>query len=166
MCVGFGEAVFYFQAAFFSTLIPAWALGLARCLNHFAGFVGFWFSGSVVKLLGTKRTLILGTGVRTLIKFICVGFASTYSPFIMGASNVLYGPGTTARGTLLQVEFSDEQRATTSSIVSLSGSLVFAFVSTALGVIADHFGAERAMLAGLSGSLVVIALYRMLFGQR
>jgi hypothetical protein len=162
---GFGEATFYFQSAFFITLVPAWVLSLARCLNHFAAFVGFWFAGRLVAFYGARRTLIVGTGLSTLIKICAVLFASAWSPFVMGMTNLAFGPSTTARGALLHLEFSDRQRATMGSMVSFSGSVLFAIVSALLGFIADLASPGTALLVGLSSSLVIIALYRQIFGR-
>ncbi|MEE9335655.1 MAG: hypothetical protein V3U65_16310 [Granulosicoccaceae bacterium] len=39
--IGFSEAAFYFQAAFFNLLIPQWLIGVVRSINHFCGAVGF-----------------------------------------------------------------------------------------------------------------------------
>lgn len=160
---GFGEATFYFQAAFFNLLVPTWALGLARCLNHLAGFTGFWFAGKVIKRFGARNTLIRGTGLSFFIKFVSAVFASAFSPFILGVTNVIYGPCSAARGTLLHLEFSDRQRATMNSMVSLSGSILFACVSTFLGFIADIVSPRIAMLLGILSYLAIIVLYQLIF---
>jgi uncharacterized membrane protein YeaQ/YmgE (transglycosylase-associated protein family) len=160
---GFGEAIFYFQAAFFNLLIPTWALGLARCLNHLAGFTGFWFAGRTIGNFGARNTLIKGTSLVFIIKFASVLMASVLSPFIMAATSLIYGPCTTARNKLLHLEFSDDQRATMNSMVSLLGSILFAVVSTLLGYIADLASPSLAMLVGLLGNIVIVILYRSIF---
>ncbi|HMO18504.1 MAG TPA: MFS transporter [Oligoflexia bacterium] len=162
---GIGESVFYFQAAFFNLLVPTWALGLARCLNHLAGFIGFWFAGGLINRFGARNTLIRGTGLNFFVKMVSVVFASFLSPFMMGISNIIYGPCSAARGTLLHLEFSDYQRATMGSMVSLSGSILFACVSTFLGFIADIFSPKMAMIVGLSSNLVIIVLYKFIFND-
>ena len=160
---GFGEAVFYFQGAFFNMLVPTWALGFARCLNHLAGFTGFWFASNIISRFGARNVLIWGTGLNFFIKFISVIFASTFTPFIMGLTNIIYGPCSAARGTLLHLEFSDHQRATMNSMVSLSGSILFACVSIFLGFIADKASPSLAILLGISSSLITMLLYQIIF---
>jgi MFS family permease len=157
------EALFYFQSAFLATLVPAWMLGVARCLNHFAGFVGFWFAGGVLRVLGARQTLIFGTSLGAFVKVVATSIASPLSPLLLAVSNCIYGPCDTARATILQSEFTDTQRATMGSMVSLGGSLLFGFVSTLLGVVADAYGPQAAMFLGIGGYLAIIPLYARLF---
>jgi MFS family permease len=160
---GFGEAIFYFQAAFFQTLVPAWVLGLTRCLNHLAGFVGFWFAGPAIKFFGARRTLINGTILASSIETISVLIASAYSPFIMAATNCIFGPCKAARSTLLHLEFSDQQRATMDSMVSFTGSVLFACVSTLLGIAADIWSPRVAILLGLLSTFLIVFIYKSIF---
>lgn len=160
---GFGESLFYFQSAFFGAFVPMWVIGVARCLNHLTGFVGFWFAAPVIRLLGAKSTLIAGTSGKLLVKLAAISFPSIATPFLMAGANIIYGPCSTARGDLLQSEFSEQQRATMGSLVSLSGSLLFAIVSLLLGVVADTFTTSFAMVCGLVGASCTVFLYRMIW---
>jgi MFS family permease len=162
---GFGEAIFYFQGAFFQTLVPAWVLGITRCLNHLAGFVGFWFAGPIIKFFGARHTLIAGTTLGSSIEAISVIIASTYSPFIMAATNCIFGPCKAARSSLLHLEFSDQQRATMDSMVSFTGSVLFACVSTLLGLVADVWSPKVAMLVGLSSNIAITMTYQSIFSS-
>ena len=156
----FGEAIFYFQAAFFQTLLPNWAIGIARCLNHLTGFLGFWFAGKTIHFFGARRTLIAGTLLGSSIDLISVLVASAYSPFVMATTNCIFGPCKTARSNLLHLEFSDQQRATMDSMVSFVGSILFACVSTLLGVVADFWSPGVAMLVGLSSNIIIVRIYQ------
>lgn len=160
---GIGEAIFYFQSAFFDTLIPTWMLGITRCLNHLNGFIGFWFAGNIVRHFGARHTLIFGTILSSGIKFLSVVFASALSPFISAAINIVYGPTTTARGVLLQKEFSDRQRATMGSMISLTGSILFACVSTLLGLLADVTSPGTAIMIAVLGNSVIVFIYAKVF---
>lgn len=160
---GVGEAIFYFQAAFFSTLLPPWALGLARSANHLSGFVGFWFAGPLISRFGARLTLLVGTTAASVVEVFSVLMAATFSPFLMAFMNCTYGPCHTARSALLHEKFSDRQRATMESMVSLSGSILFAIVSALLGYIADTAGPATAILFGLSSNILVIFLYLRIF---
>lgn len=160
---GFGEALFYFQSAFFSTLVTPSIIGLTRCLNHLTGFLGFWHAAGWIQRLGAKQTLIFASVSNALIKVIAILFPTPATPFLMAGSNITYGPSSTARGALLQGEFSEEQRATMGSLVSLAGSLLFSSVSLLLGLFADAFGLQCAMLFGIIGSLSAVILYRSIW---
>lgn len=160
---GFGEAAFYFQAAFFNLLIPQWLIGVVRSIHHFFGAVGFWTAGGVINRIGHKRVLIGGNLVTSLLELLVLVFASVLSPFVMAILNVEYGFSSTAKNGLMQRDFSDEQRATMGSMVSLLGSLCFAIVSFFLGFIADVSTPVHAMVFALSSNILVVWIYSVLF---
>ena len=160
---GFGEATFYFQAVFFNLLIPQWLIGVVRSLKHLFGAIGFWTAGGVIKHFGYKRLLIGGNIIVSFIELIVLIFASVLSPFVMAILNVNYGYSTTAKNGLMQHEFSDKQRSTMGSIVSLGGSLCFSIVSVLLGLIADIATPLHAMLFGLSSNIAIVWIYTAVF---
>ena len=162
---GFGEATFYFQAVFFNLLIPQWLIGVVRSIHHLFGAIGFWTAGSVIKQFGYKRVLIGGNVISSFIQFFVLVFASVISPFVMAVLNVDYGLSTTAKSGLMQREFSNKQRATMGSIVSLAGSLCFAIISVLLGFIADVSTPVHAMLFGLSSNIAVVWIYMAVFAK-
>ena len=61
--------------------------------------------------------------------------ASVLSPFVMAILNVDYGYSSAAKNGLMQREFSDKQRSTMGSMVSLAGSLCFSIISNLLGLL-------------------------------
>jgi len=163
--VCFGEATFYFQAAFFNLLVPQWLIGLVRGMHHLFGAIGFWTAGHILKRFGYKQVLIIGNAASRLIEFIVVLIPSPLSPFVMAMLNVNYGYSSTASHSLMQRDFSDKQRATMGSMVSLTGSLFFAMVSVLLGFIADVSNPGYAMLFGMSSSVLIIWIYTRLFSR-
>jgi len=88
---GFGEATFYFQAAFFNLLIPQWLIGIVRGLHHLCGALGFWTAGSIIKGFGYKSLLIGGKLIASLISLLVLLIPSVMSPFVMAILNVEYG---------------------------------------------------------------------------
>jgi hypothetical protein len=68
-----------------------------------------------------------------------------------------------AEKTLMQHEFSDHQRATMSSLISLGGSVGFAIMSVILGGLADLMGPAKALIVLTAISLPIIYLYWRLF---
>lgn len=160
---GFGEATFYFQAAFFNLLIPQWLIGVVRGMHHLCGALGFWTAGRMIKHFGYKSLLIGGNTITSLISLIVLLIPSALSPFVMAILNVEYGLSSTAKNGLMQRDFSDQQRSTMGSIVSFAGSLFFSAISILLGYIADISTPVHAMLFGLSSNVVVIWIYSTLF---
>lgn len=160
---GFGEALFYFQSAFLGTLVSPSIIGVTRCLNHLTGFIGFWYAAPWIKRVGAKYTLLLATLSSTIIKLLAIIFPTTASPFLMAGTNITYGPISTARGDLLQREFSEGQRATMGSLVSLAGSILFSLISLLLGLLADRVGLSTAMIFGLLGSASALLIYQRIW---
>jgi len=135
-----------------------------RSLNHLSGFLGFWFAGSVIKRFGARTVLFRGTIAAGSIDIIAVTLAAIFTPFILAITNCVFGPCKSARSALLHMEFTDQQRATCDSMVSLSGSLLFAIISTLLGYVADQTSPGTAILAALvCSNLMVTSLYFKIF---
>lgn len=163
---GFGEALFYFQGAFFKLLIPEWMIGIVKSITHCLSATGFWFSGPIIKKFGYRNTLMGSTAAAAGIQYVGVLMATAVSPFILTLTAIFFGPTETARSSLMQMEFTDHQRATMDSWVSLVGSFVFGVASFALGMIADYTSPATAMLIGTSATLPVMYIYTQVFKER
>jgi MFS family permease len=87
------------------------------------------------------------------------------SPAISSASSLLFGPSVVAQGNLMQQAFTDRQRATMGSLVSLGGNLLYAVAVFALGWFADRVGPRYALLAAEILTISVALLYWRLFGR-
>jgi hypothetical protein len=79
---------------------------------------------------------------------------TVFSPVLLGSP--AYGMSTIAQQTLLQREFTDRERATMGSLGSLLGSVLYALVAVAVGLVADRWGIVAALLA--IQAVVLIAL--------
>jgi MFS family permease len=163
---GFGEALFYFQAAFYKMLIPDWLIGFVRSLNHTFSALGFWFSGWAIDKFGHRTTLVGGSVISTLIQYVAVLIPTVASPFMVASVSLFFGPADTARGGLMHREFSDNQRATMDSMISLTSSLFFSMFSLTLGFLADVTSPSIAMLAGISSNIIVIYIYMKVFKKK
>lgn len=163
MDFGFGEAIFYFQAAFYKMVIPEWLIGIVRSINHLFSAISFWYSGSIINQLGYKKTLIGGNIISTILGYVALIFPSFVSPFLMCAMALTFGPSDTARSGIMHREFSDHQRSTMDSIVSFGGSLFFAAASAALGFMADITSPIYAMMIGLSSNILIVLVYMRMF---
>ena len=160
---GFGEAKFQFTSAFFLTLWPLWAIGLLRSVANALAATGFWIAGHVIDRFQHLRVIIFCGVAGNFFNLVGVLLANMFSPLIIVAPSVLYGLSTTARNHLFQQNFTDEQRATLGSIVSLLGSVVFAFAAFLIGWLADSYGAQAAMVIAIIIQALVIPIYVILF---
>ena len=160
---GFGLASHRFESAFYAPLIPIWAIGYARLLKQICGTMSYWYSGRVVKYLSCLGALLAGHVFTLIVKGVAVVLNTCASPFIMGLVNLAYGTGSSAQQTLLQKEFTNTQRATLASIVSLGSNLIFGIAAILMGFVADVTSSRVAMLVPLSVTALVSSCYYVLY---
>ena len=141
-----GESGFQFGPIFINSLWPLWAVGIARSLSFLGGSISFYFAGSIIQKLNALNTLIINSMVARFLNLLALIFPTVASPAIMSATSLAYGSSEVAKNTLLQREFSNEQRATLGSINSLAGSILFGIVSFCLGLVADQIGPLKALI--------------------
>ena len=161
-----GEAKHMFHPAFFALFWPAWALGLAGLLVHGLGALGFRLGGAVARRFGELRVLVGTNLAGILLGAGAVAIPGGASPAIVSLSSILFGPAMVAQGSLMQKAFSDAQRATMASLISLGGNLLFAAAVFAIGALADRIGARFALLTAELATVPVAFLYWRLFATR
>ncbi len=160
---GLGEAQHMFYPAFFALFWPPWALGIAGLLTHAFGAVGFRGAGRLIARF-REFSVVLWCNVGGIaIGALAVGIPTVASPAISTMGSFLFGPGVVAQGSLMQKAFSDAQRATMASLISLGGNILFAIAVFALGWAADRIGPRYALLIAQLLSIPVALLYWRLY---
>jgi len=162
--VGFaiGESTWSFQAVFYSTFLPTWATSLMMTANFLTSSISFRLSGKLISKFKAIYVLLYQEIISRILYMIALLFPSVASPFLFATASFTYGPSTVAKSSLLQKQYTDTQRATMSSINSLAGNFLSAMISVLIGVVADRYGATRAMLLGQIGLLPIIFIYAKL----
>jgi MFS family permease len=143
---GIGESTFEFNSAFIATLWPTWAIGISKMISYFGGGVSFWYSGWMIKKFGGIKLMLFDSIYNRFANIIAVIFPSLGSPVLMSSTSFLYGVTEVASSDLMQKEFTDNERATISSISSFGGSVFFGIFSIILGIVADLFSPGMAIL--------------------
>lgn len=157
------ETYFQFKPAFIATLWPTWALGISRALDNLVGFLGFHYAGAIVARFGALRTLFGQQIIGRINLFVATGMPTIASPLLLNINSFFFGVGETASGALLHKEFSDKQRATMGSLNSLVGSIVYAIITVAVGIVADQIGPAKTILLLGVMSIAVVLIYGNLF---
>ncbi len=155
----FGESSFHFNAAFINTVWPLWAIGFARMISYGGAFMSYWFSGNVIKKLGNRIILIIANIVTRILNFIAYGFPTVVSPILMSSSSIFYGATEVAKNSIMQQEYTYEQRATLSSINSFLGNIGYAIFAPIIGLMADIYGPAKALLMVQFCMLFVLYLF-------
>lgn len=158
-----GESVFLFRPAFIATLWPVWAIGLSITASYMLGSIGFYLSGKVIKRFSALKTLIGEIVINRIINGVALVFQSVVSPALLSFTSFMYGPGQVAIGTLMQKEFTNEQRTTLGSLNSLGASILFGIAAVGLGIIADKFGPVITLLVANLILLVPLYFYWQIF---
>lgn len=154
---GQGEAGFQFRPAFIETLWPVWAIGIAHALSNVGATLSYYFSGKLIKRFGALKVLMGGKVYALVSNTIAFAFPTIASPAILASNSLFHGSGSTSKSSLMQKEYTNEQRSTMESLNSLGGSLFFAIVSFALGLTADTLSPSKALL--LLQILAIVSLY-------
>lgn len=160
-----GEAVFDFQSAFYNTLWPVWAIGIAKTASNVMAALSYYFGGRIVDRFGPFRILLGSALYNRTVNMLAVIFPTLLSPILMSSSSILYGASGVAKNTLMQKEYTDHQRATMDSLNSFLGSVLFAIVSFGIGLLADTFSAAQSILILQLISFIVVVLYIKMFSK-
>jgi len=152
---GCGEAIFSFRSAFVVTLWPLWAVGFSKVLSFIGAAISFWFSGRILKRIKPATALVVKDITNRIIEFVSYGFPTVYSPVLLSSTSIFYGIGSVATTTILQKQYSQTERATMDSLVSLFGNIAYAIIAILIGYIADTYS-PRIALIGASILLITI----------
>ncbi len=145
---GVGQAQFEFMPVFFASLWPLWAVGIARSLAHGFAFVSFWFAGKIIRRLEPFKVLMGGKFISHIVVLFAYVAKTVFSPILICCMSIFFGAKTVAENTLLQREFTNEQRATMGSLNQFAGSLVFAAAALGMGALADRIGVTKTLIVG------------------
>jgi MFS family permease len=158
-----GESSWLFRSTFVASLWPVWAIGIAQLIGNVTAALSFYFAGRLIRRFGEFRLLVGGMSFSEAVNLFGLLVPTVASPALMALNSVFYGVNTVARQSLIQQEFTDEQRATMGSLNSFAGSLLFAVFSFLLGALADRIGVTPALVvAALLGTVPMMLYWRVL----
>ena len=160
---GFGEVGYEFQAAFYQTVWPVWAIGIAKALSNIGATVSFYYSGRIIKKYNAPWILFIGSLYNRAAGTIAVLFPSPVSPLLMSSTSLTYGVATVTENGLMQKEFTQKQRATMGSLNSFIGNIFFGIIAIIIGLFADKLSPAIALLIVQAGLLPMHWLYWKLF---
>lgn len=156
---GIGYAAFDFINVFFNQFVATWVLGALRTVSYFLGALGYFLSYRISMILGYTRTIIGFIGLNYVINLSSVLANCVISPFIKTFDELAYGIADTAQNTLMQKEFTDKQRATMGSVVSLFRSLVYGVCSLLVGIMADLFSEYTSLMIMYIAFFFLLPIY-------
>lgn len=158
-----GEATFQLSAAFFNTLWPLWAVGIAKMISYIGATLSFYFSGRFIDRFKEIKAILIGNIFSRVVNSFAVLFPTQASPLLCSSTSIFYGTLSVAKNSLLQKEFTPHQRATIASLNSLAESIFFAIFAYFFGFIGDHIGPAKALFIAQFFSLIGTYLYWRVF---
>ena len=158
-----GEATFQLSAAFFNTLWPLWAIGVAKMISYTGATISFYCSGALIDKYKEVKTILIGSAYSRVTNTVACLFPTVASPLLCASTSAFYGSSSAAKDSLLQKEFTPHQRATIASLNSLVESLFFAFFAYTLGFIGDRIGPAKTLVLAQFISLIGTYLYIRVF---
>lgn len=165
-----GEVTWNFQSAFYNLFLPTWATSMVMSVNFLTSFVSFRLSSRLINKFAAMKVLFYSEVYSRSLVLAAYLFPSLASPFVIATASVSYGPSVVAKSTILQNEFTNEQRATMTSINSFIGNIIYSLSAILVGMAADQFGVTKSLLAVhlilVSISLIYFKLYRNAFMGR
>lgn len=141
-----GGVTWNFQSAFYNLFLPTWATSMVMSINYFTSFVSFRLSGKLIHRYQAMKVLFYSEIYCRVLVLIAFIFPSIASPFIIATASTTYGPSVVAKSTILQNEFTNDQRATMTSINSFVGNLIYSISAIFVGMAADKFGVAKSLL--------------------
>jgi MFS family permease len=161
-----GGVTWNFQSVFYNLFLPTWATGMVMSVNFFTSFVSFRISGRLIQKYEAMKVLFYTEIYSRIITLLAFIFPTVASPFMIAIASSTYGPSVVAKSTILQNEFTNEQRATMTSINSFVGNVLYSITAVIVGMAADRFGVARSLLViqilMVSVSLIYYKLFRKL----
>ncbi len=154
-----GFSTYALWPAFYTGLMPIWAVGAVYSVNPLLSALGFGASGWFMKRWAPIRIMLANEFWGRALMLTALVWPSKVSPALMALGGAAYGPATVATGTLMHREFTDHQRATMASITSLLSNVVYAVFALGVGLVADRWGAGKAIMVGQILLLPIIWLY-------
>ncbi len=158
-----GEASFFLRSVFVNSLWPLWAVGISYSLSNIGATFSYYFSGKIIDRFKPYKILNFEIIYNRIINIFALVFPTVLSPALMSTSSLTYGVGSVAVNSLLQKEFTQNQRATMSSLNSLAGSFAFGISSFILGSIADAAGPAKALIIGNIILILPLYFYKQIF---
>ncbi len=150
-----GFASFRFESVYYESLISIWLINIVRFIKQICGTISFFIVPKVRKW-GCVRIFFTSLIANALLRLIGLFLNNVVTPFIMATVNLFYGTGQTSASTLLQQEFSPQQRATMKSIISFGQGILMSVIMYLFGVLADFSSPRFALLLAVFVKITVI----------
>ena len=162
---GSSRVSYKFKDNFMALIWPAWSIGLLYLANNLMIVVSSRYADYFVKKFGDFKVFFYGSFITRMIALIPSVFVTPLTPLLNSFTGFTFGTLRAATSSVLQTNFSDKQRATMGSLISLGTNIVYAVLFVLLGLIADNIGPRVTYIALTIAMLPILLLYKRSFGK-
>lgn len=141
-----GEAIYLFNSTFIASLWPVWAIGIQKAMANGGATISFLTAGKIIKRYGEFPVMVWSRLYGRITSILAYAWPTPVSPLILVSHSLLYGTITVADNALKQKEYTANQRATMSSMISLLHSLGTGMMTILIGMLGDWWGILPALL--------------------
>ena len=132
-------------------------MSFMRFIKQFFGAIGF-YAFQYLKKFDKVKIYFSCLSANVIFRLLAIILNNILSPFLMVFTNIFFGPAMTSSTYILQNQFSNYQRATYQSVISLLSGIGTAGLLFCLGLVADYFSVCSAIVVAVLVKVVVIIL--------
>jgi len=144
---------------FYRKFLSVMQVTLLFSVSSFFVGISAYYSDRILKKHGILKTFLGCELFATTVNSLAYLFPTIASPFVIEISANVMGIEDVAENTLLHDNFSDKQRATMESLISIVGAGFYAIFVSLVGYMADIWSIETALLIAVLCRLTIIPLY-------
>ena len=152
--------------AFINTIIPTWFIGIFESVFCMLGGIGAYISSTVIKKNGYLKGLIYGTFLTGVFRIFSVFLGTVTAPILFVFSQFIYAITDATQQHLLQLEYTDEERATIGSITSFISGIIWSIAGILTGWLADATNVQTALVIVYLIWMIRIFLFKKALKQR
>jgi len=156
---GVGNVAFVMRPVFIQQLWPLWVVSAFRTAAGLFAAAGTRAGGRLVRRFGAVPTVVGGQTVTTAAALLSVAVPTVASPGVLSALSMFHGIRTTADGVVLQEHFTEGQRATLASTVTLGARIAFGAGATAFGLLVSWTGVRGGLLLFEASLVLTVPIY-------
>jgi MFS family permease len=151
-------SLYRYEIMFVSFFIPEYLLGVFRLVRQYVIALSFAFSRKIISFFGRTEIILIANITNGSIRFAAFALNNIFSPILLSMNGALGGACITSISEQLQEEFTDEQRATMKSLITIFISFVEAIIIFILGILADYFSLRVSMMLILLIKILPISI--------
>lgn len=150
--------VYRFEMVYLKLFVPEYLLGIFRCGRQYISAIGYVFSSKIVNRLGATKSLLYACIYSSAVRFFPLVINNITTPFLLSLGGAGNGMHVVSMSEMLQEEFSDKQRATMKSLITIFVSFFESLIMVLMGYLSDLYSVRFALMFIVSFKILSILI--------